>query len=498
MIKNRIIVSKGIINSIEASEINEIISDGKSYKFPNSNIFPGMTDSHCHVWGLGMIHSGLDISGSFSKEETAKRALNNNFKRGEWIVGRGWNNELWQNSSIPDKSVLDDIFPDVPVALTRVDGHAVWCNSLALKIASISKNSMEPAGGLIVKNSDGEPTGILVDNAMILINDLIPEFSDEQLEMFILKGLDIAMNSGLTAVHDMDVSPRMINIYHKLNNENKLPIRVFAFVSCQNEEIFEFGIKPFISNMFCIKGIKLYSDGALGSYGAALIEEYADKSNEYGLKLMDDESMYLKVEKAVVSGFDVAIHAIGDAAVNQVLDVYQKIRTNYPQNKSNLRIEHSQIVKSESIQKFKELNVIASVQPIHFVSDSEMANKRLGEQRLINSAYLWKSFLNFGVLLIGGSDFPIESHNPFWGIDAYIKRQNKLPFSKELSKEILTKSEAFESYTINPYIALGVKNNGKITEGFVADLIITDETNEFEKIKIKCVIIDGKIVKKCD
>lgn len=490
----RIYIENGLIKSVEKSDVAQIIIDGTNYSFPDSVILPGLTDSHCHVWGLGMQNSGMDISGGKSEIETLEIAKLNNFRKGDWITGRGWNNELWDDTSLPCKVSADIVFPESPIALTRVDGHSIWCNSKALEIANINAETKDPDGGKIIRDLAGNPTGLLIDNAMNLLNSVIPEFSEKQLEDFILKGLEVCLKSGLTAVHDMDVSPQMIDIYHRLNSEGRLPIRVFAFVSCQNDEAFSANIMPFKSEKFSVQGIKLFSDGALGSYGAALLEDYSDKKGESGLILLNAKQMLEKMIKASDLGFDIAVHAIGDRANREVLNAFEMLRKERPQSLSILRMEHSQIVNSDDIKRIKELNVVASIQPIHFVGDAEMALKRLGKSRLINSGYPWKTIEDAGVMIIGGSDFPIESHNPFLGIEAFINRQNNLSINDEIMKECLSEQSAIESYTINPYKSVNIDNIGKLETGFKADFTVINECAFGNKTKVLDVFIDGKLV----
>ncbi|MBX3042766.1 MAG: amidohydrolase [Candidatus Kapabacteria bacterium] len=492
MKKIKLVIKSGIITSISESEFVEIISDGKEYKFSDCIVIPGITDSHCHVWGLGMMNSGLDVSGGISSEETLEITRKNYFRKCDWVIGRGWNNELWNNTDLPDRIQADKFFPDEPLALTRVDGHSIWCNSKALELAGIDCDTPDPAGGKILRDEHGSPTGMLIDNAMNLLDSYIPEYTESQITSFIDKGLDLCLKSGITAVHDMDVSPQMVSIYHKLNEAGKLPIRVFAYVSCQNDEVFNAKILPYKSEMFTIQGIKLFSDGALGSYGAALIDDYSDKTGERGLLLLTSNDMLGKILKADESGFDVVIHAIGDRAVREVIDAFEKFRELKPYSTINLRIEHSQTVHPDDIQRYKQLNIIASVQPIHFVSDAKMAQKRLGNARLLKSGYPWKTFIDNEVLVIGGSDFPIESHNPFLGIDAFISRQYDLETDNSIFDERLSESEALKCYTDYPYISVNVENIGKLEIGCKADFVVIEGNSISSVSKVSSVFINGE------
>lgn len=492
MIKSKITVVDGFIKSIEPSRTVELVIDGNYYAFEGCSILPGLTDSHCHVWGLGMVNSGMDLSVASSEIETLKIAKLNDFRKGEWILGRGWNNELWENTDLPTKSNADIVFPDSPIALTRIDGHSIWCNSKALELAGINSDTIDLDGGKIIRDENGLPTGLLIDNAMNLLDSKIPDYTDEQLEKFILTGLDLCVKAGLTAVHDVDVSSRMVDIYKRLNEHGKLPLRVYAFVSCQNDEAFESAIEPYYSEYFTIKGIKLYSDGALGSYGAALLEDYCDKPGEKGLILMNADNMSKKMIKAAELGLDIAVHAIGDRANREVLDAFDILLAKNPNIKSKLRMEHSQIVDPSDIARFKKMNVNASVQSIHFVGDAVMAEKRLGSERLLKSGYLWKSFEDAGVLLLGGSDFPIESHNPFLGINAFVNRQNNLNIADELKRECLSLESALKCYTLNPYIALGIESNGKLAPNYKADFTIIKDGTVDDTTIVEAVFVNGE------
>lgn len=491
----KIIIENNFIKEISYSDIIEIIRNNEYYCYENCEILPGLVDSHCHVWGLGLINSGYDISGGKDAQQTLEIAKNNNFMRGSWITGRGWNNEQWVNAAMPEKYQADKFFADIPMALTRVDGHAIWCNSKALEIAGINESSQNPVGGTIMKDEAGKPNGILVDNAMLFVERLIPEYTEKQIEDFIIKGLEIALSSGLSAVCDMDVSPKMVNIYQRLNVEGRLPIRVYAFISAQNNEVFEAGILPLKSEMFSIQGIKLYADGALGSYGASLINDYSDKSGTSGLLLINTEGMLKKMIPAVKAGFDIAVHAIGDNANKVVLDSFQKLRELKNDLGVNLRIEHAQILAPEDTERFRELNVVASVQPIHFVSDFEMALKRLGTKRLTESGYLWESLIEKNVLLAAGSDFPIESHNPFSGVSAFITRKNNSNISDEFLNEKISYEQAIDCYSRNAYKALGIDNIGRIENNHKADFVIFEHADDISQPNIKAVFVNGNKAK---
>ncbi len=480
----KIIVNNGIIISIENSQDIILQIDNNIRIFKNAEIRPSYSDSHCHVWGLGMMNSGLDLSSAKSAEETAILAYKNNFSRGNFIVGRAWNNETWQDKSFPNKRVLDSFFPNIPVVLTRNDGHSVWCNSVALKIAEINNLTPNPDGGYIFKDENNEPTGILIDNAMDLVNSQIPDFTNEQIKEFILLGLNICEKNGITTLHDMDLSRQHIEVYKNLANNNLLKSKVFAYASAQNNQLLNGEIQPFSNNNFKIQGIKLYADGALGSYGAALLEDYSDKIGEKGLLLISPHQILENCLAADELGLDVAIHAIGDNAVRTVLDGYELFRNKKPESKINLRIEHSQIVNQKDLVRYKKLNVIASVQAIHFTSDVEMAFSRLGLERMINSAYPWKSFLDNDILIIAGSDFPIETYSVDEGINSFVNRENPFLIYPFIKNQKISFDEAINCYTNKPFMALGIKNRGKIELNYKTDFNIFSNNKLIETIII--------------
>ena len=487
----KIEINNGIIGRITSIPDGiEIVTDGNSDNYKDCIAVPAFTDSHCHVWGLGMKELGLDLSNCKSADDCCESAIAKPFKRGEWIIGRGWNQELW-GGKMPDCNIIDKYFKDIPVCLTRIDGHAIWCNTKAMEISKIDSFSKVPGGEILMKN--GKPSGIFIDNAMNLIERNIPDFSTEQLKSFILKGLEKALESGITFFHDMDVNQKLHDIYIELDKAGVLSHNVYSFLSAQNNEYLSFKEMKYSGNNYKVQGIKLYADGALGSRGAALFGKYND-DDTYGLLLLSDEEMFEKCKAAAALDFDIAVHAIGDRAVNQVLNVFQKIReAGY--NKIKLRIEHSQLIQPDDVPRFRELDVIASVQPVHCTSDAAMADKRLGTERASLTGYKWKSLIDNGIEVIAGSDFPIESESVLAGINSFTKRIPAGSNKQWNSSEIIVFNYALGSYSINPHIAVGNINRGKIETGFIADMIICDKntfSNENEKFEFQAVIKDGK------
>jgi len=441
--------------------------------YPQAYVIPGMTDSHCHLWGLGMMDTILNFSDCQSQEQCLEIASALPFYRGDWIFGRGWNQEKWSQNSLPDIQSIDKAFPDNPCYFIRVDGHSAWVNSVALKLAGINTNTPNPPGGIIGRDSSGNLNGILIDNAMSLIERIIPDFTTEQYANFVNKAQEKCIKRGITTVHDMDVSPKMVEVCKTLCEKTQLLINIFGYLGVQNFQFEKEELKPYISNKYNIVGIKLFADGALGSRGAAMLNSYEDATGEKGLILLRKEEIIEQGSIAILNGLDIAVHAIGDRANRETLDAFEFLRTKHGNFRNKLRIEHAQIVAPDDIRRFKDIGVIASVQPIHLVSDEIMAIQRLGYEVFDNHGYPWKSFLKNGVELIAGSDFPIESHCPFAGMNAFINRTPQLSEHPKHKNEKLNLYDALKAYTLSPANAVN-SSSGQLRVGYKGDLVITD------------------------
>jgi predicted amidohydrolase YtcJ len=434
----------------------EIISESGKHVYPGCWVLPGLVDSHCHLYGLGEKISGLRLYDAKSAGECIERAILHNKKRGDWIIGMGWNQELWNNPVFPDASMLDEAFPDTPVYLSRADGHAAWVNSEAMRRCGIHENTPQPEGGAILMNH-GRPMGILIDNAMNLVNSFIPGLDDQGKKDRILSAAMECIRMGITEIHDMDVHPILLPLFLEMAESGTLPIRVQSYVRAQNNEWLSYGCLPAIGEFMRITGLKFFADGALGSRGAALLEPYSDAPNTKGLFLINHNDLFEKAKLGLENGWSIATHAIGDAANRMVLDVYQQLRMEgHADEDALLRIEHAQIVHPSDRERFRKYNVIAAVQPVHCISDAAtMAMARLGAERSAY-AYPWRSLRHYGLGLAGGSDFPIESGNPLLGIDAYCRR---IPFNSSepwFGDEKLTRQEALLSYTLWAHEASGM------------------------------------------
>lgn len=447
--------------------------DGRRVEFPDAWAFPGLVDAHAHVVGLGLVQREGYLRGIASKEECIKRVRSARTQRGEWIVARGWNHELWSPPALPSAADLDPAFPDVPVALKRVDGHALWVNSRALEIASIHAATPDPPGGAILRSDDGQPTGILLDTAMELVERFIPPPSLDDIERAILIATELCSRAGLTEIHDMDVEPSHLPIFTTLAENGRLHCRILSWVRGQNQEWHTAGVLPTVGELHRVVGVKLFADGALGSRGGALLEPYSDDPTTSGLLLLDRETIVARIERALDDGFaSIAVHAIGDRAVRVVLDAFEEIRRRYPHSDDvRLRIEHSQIVHPDDLPRYVSAGAIASVQPIHCTSDAAMAQRRLGDRT--RNAYRWRSFLDHGVLICAGSDFPVESHDPLLGIEAFCRR---IPPGFDTAwhpDERLSRSDALDAYTIGAHRAADTSyRRGRIAVGLDADITI--------------------------
>ncbi len=457
MFQGEIHIKKGKISYIKQG-IGRLVLviDDKKMDLGNSFAYPGFVDSHIHLLGAGEFLSMPNLSICKSGLECLYKLKEKTPKRGEWVFARGWNNENWLDSSLPTKEVIDILFPTEPVYIARIDGHCAWVNSKALELCNIIRETAEPKGGKILRYDDGSPNGILLDNAMNLVYQHIPEYTDAQLLSFLKEGITLLASFGLTEVHDMDVPIELLPIYLNYFETDAPKVQVKLFINGQKDvSVNEIQLKtkhPFVE----IAGIKLYMDGALGSYGAWLWQPYSDNPNTNGFSLLQRDELIEKINIASQLNLGLVIHCIGDRATSEVLNTYEKYIQHYGGNLPFLRIEHSQIVQFEDVRRYHRLGVASSVQPYHFISDYAMAAKRLGERT--KDAYRWKSFLLNGVILCSGSDFPVDSANPFWGIDAMVNRQ-RYDHLELFSDEALNIKDAIKTYTINPHLSINRKYN---------------------------------------
>jgi predicted amidohydrolase YtcJ len=458
---------------LENSEATTRIDGG------GATLLPGLIDAHGHVASYGRALSAVDLVGSSSEQNSAQRVadfINSNSER-DWIGGRGWNQVLWPEKQFPHKKSLDAVSGDRAVALNRIDGHALWANSEALKQAGITASTPNPPGGEIIRDEQGEATGVLIDNAMNLVYEVMPPITDEVMSQFALTAMQSLAAEGLTSIHDAGIRAQEVRAFLSLQAASEMPIRIYAMIDVEdaaNDEYLRRGPLLDPEEMFVLRSIKISADGALGSRGAALHNDYSDQAGNKGLLLVSDEQLDRHMDRAMAAGFQVNIHAIGDLANTRVLDYFEMLNKRHNTRHLRHRNEHSQIIRPEDIPRFAELGVIASIQPTHATSDKNMAGDRLGEGRL-EGAYAWKSLLDSGAVLAGGSDFPVEYANPFFGLHAAVTRQSQdnQPPGGWLPEQKITREQTLSMFTEGAaYAAHQEKVLGKLLPGYYADFIL--------------------------
>ena len=453
-------VERGRIRAVLPCATGSIVrTETASFEYPGCSIHPGFVDNHAHIMGLGEFVSNTRLDAATSQDD-AVRMLREAEPRDGWVRGRGWNHELWSDTSLPSRTTLDEAFPNVPVYATRIDGHCAWVNRIALEQAGI-----DPSGH----------NGLLIDDDMLPVMNVMPEYSDETIREFIIRAAAICSEHGITEVHDMDVSEAAARITRELAESGKLPIRVQSFVRGQNGEWLEHGLLPAGGEFHRMAGVKLFADGALGSRGALLSAPYTDDINNLGIEVTSVEHMLTQCNSALDAGWQaIAIHAIGDQAVTNVIDTYEALRKRDDASEVILRIEHAQHVRPEDVERMKKLNIVACVQPTHCISDAVMAEKRLGQQRLPWS-YRWRSFLDAGVHIGAGSDFPIEDPSVLAGIDAFVRRIPRGMQAPWQEHECISHQEALYAFTEGAHRTVGMDyRRGKLEVGFDADFTIID------------------------
>ena len=444
-------------------------------------LIPGLIDAHGHVLNYGLSLFRVDLIGTRSEQSAVQRVVDFAAENTEldWIQGRGWNQVLWNSNSFPSAASLDTALSDRPVWLSRIDGHAGWANSVAIELAGVTERTEDPPGGQIIRDDDGKPTGVFVDNAMALIRSRIPPSSTAELSFALNTSMQKLASFGLTSVHDAGVDSRVVQAYKILLEAGPLPIRVNVMLAATDpyyEQRLAEGHFRSDDDTLTIRSVKIAADGALGSRGAALIEEYSDLPGATGLLLHNPERLEYFMRAAMNAGFQVNTHAIGDKANKIVLDNYQQLIAETGTRDLRHRVEHAQVLRHEDILRFAELGVIASIQATHATSDKNMAQDRLGEVR-IQGAYAWRKLRDAGAVIANGSDFPVESPNPFYGLHASITRQDhgNEPAAGWFPEERMTVEEAFASFTIDAAYA-GHQENllGTLEPGKKADFILLD------------------------
>ena len=392
-------------------------------------LLPGLIDAHGHVLELGYARNQADLTGtqSLAAALTKIKRYATDHTDARWIIGGGWNQEIWKLGRFPTAQELDGAVADRPVWLSRVDGHAGWANTAAMKLAGIDRHTKDPSGGRIERDAQGKPTGVFVDAATALISDKVPAPTAAERAAALDTALKTMASVGLTGVADAGIDLDNYTLYRQYAEAGKLTARIYAMIRGTGDDfdvISKDGpLLGYGNDFLTVSAVKLFADGALGSRGAALLQPYADDPHNSGLLFLKPAEMTGMIGKALAKGYQVNIHAIGDRANREVLDSFAAAYKLHGGQDLRNRVEHAQIVALEDIPRFVPLHLVASMQPTHATSDMNMAESRVGAQR-IQGAYAWQRFLQQGTVVAAGSDFPVESPNPFYGLYSAVTRED--------------------------------------------------------------------------
>ncbi|HYO52078.1 amidohydrolase, partial [Archangium sp.] len=468
----------------------------------DATVVPGLTDAHAHLAGLGRSLAGVRLDDTASRDEVLSLVTSAPATawQGDWLIGRGWDQNDWPEKSFPGRAELDAKLPKTPVALERIDGHALWVNGEALRRAKITKETPDPAGGRILRGPDGEPTGILVDNAMDLVFAVLPPPTEAQLETQLAAALARCAEVGLTGVHDAGMDLRTFRLMQRWDKAGRLPLRIYAMADGQGadrETYLREG--PFQGRMLTLRSVKLSLDGALGSRGAALHAPYSDEPGHRGLLLLTPEEYEARVRAFMTRGFQVATHAIGDRANTLVLETLLRQSEATGTRHLRHRVEHAQVMRLEDITRLGQGGFVASMQPTHATSDMPWAETRVGPER-IQGAYAWRALKEAGAPLAFGSDFPVERPDVLLGLYAARTRQDAegRPPNGWLPTQRLSGEEALEGFTVGAaHAAFAENERGRLKPGMDADFVafsvdpVEAPAAELLSARVKLTVVAG-------
>ncbi|MGB7876989.1 MAG: amidohydrolase, partial [Anaerolineales bacterium] len=486
-------------------------SDTKVMNLEGRRVLPGLTDSHIHFYEWALLLQGLMLEDATSLDEVLSRVKDATTRAepGTWIVGQGWNQDRWTDPKLPTRFNLDKIAPNNPTILWRTDLHLAWVNSAALEAAGINKATPDPDMGVIDRDGTGQPTGILRELAINLVRDVIPPHTEAQTDDAMIRAMAKVHQLGLTGVHDFRImggedGPPALRAWQRLRAANKLDLRAWVLLPGELlDEAITLGLQTgFGDNFLRIGPAKFFSDGATGPRTAWMLEEFEDAGT--GLPLTPMSQMAEAISKAHKAGISTAIHAIGDRAVRELLDVYTEVtgeQESHARPRIPHRIEHVQHSHPDDLIRLGPLGLTASLQPLHLTDDMQMIDKACGSRA--EWAYAFRDLLNTGTVLALGSDCPVASPNPFWGIHAAVTRQQRdgTPEGGWYPSQKLSVPEAVWGYTMGAAIATGQENvQGSLTPGKLADLIVLDQDifkispEKIHATKVVMTVFDGRIV----
>jgi predicted amidohydrolase YtcJ len=473
-------------------------------------IVPGLHDAHGHFTGLGASMQSIDLRGTATYEQVVgmvrQRAAA--ARPGEWIIGRGWDQNDWPEKQWPTHDLLSAAAPGNPVYLTRVDGHAGLANRRALDLAGITAATDDPAGGRLIRGPGNEPSGVLIDTAQSLVSSKIPPVSTEQLEEQIVLADRETRRLGLTMVHDAGTDGPTVDAYKRLIDAGRLKTRLYVMLRgplSTLQAVFDKGpIANYGNHHLAVRAIKLVADGALGSRGAAMLEPYSDEPGTTGLLTSPPDDVYAQTLAASKAGFQTGIHAIGDRANRLAMDIFERVQREVPGSRAlRMRNEHAQILDRAEIPRFASLNVIASMQPTHATSDMPWVPARIGSERMEEGAYVWRKLIASGATIAAGSDFPVELADPMLGFYAAITRQDPKgqPASGWMAAERMSRDEALAAFTRHAAFAAHAETQlGTLEAGKLADLVVLSKDimrvppREILTTRVRMTIVGGEVV----